>query len=130
MDKGIEILVGILNSKGLPTTLSCAGHRSRGTSAWVELEGAHFKHYASRSEQKLEQFLKAGEGRWFLTLTYRAESVFPGIGRLRPRIKSLRREVQVNLVPTFHLRVAAIDSKSGLKCKLMCSMERAATSLL
>ena len=43
MEEGIVKLVGILNSKGLPTKLSCEGHSSRGSSAWIEIEGAHFK---------------------------------------------------------------------------------------
>ncbi len=130
MEKGIVKLVGILNSKGLVTKLSCEGHVSRGVGAWVEIEGAHFKSYARRRKDKLEKFLLAGEGLWKLILTYRARSVFPGLGQPRPRLRKMRRKTIVDLIPTFCLEPAVVAQGSRSSELALRAMERAAKRFL
>ena len=130
IEKGIAKLVGILNSKGLVTKLSCEGHASLGVGAWIEIEGAHFKGYVRGRKDKLEKFLLAGEGVWKLTLTYRATSVFPGLGKLRPRLRKMRRKTVIDLIPTFCLESAVVAKGTQSSEQALRAMERAAMKFL
>jgi hypothetical protein len=86
LEPGIVKLVGILNSKGLATVMSCEGRDPRSQTAWVELRPANFKDYMKAGTKKMEQFLQAGDGRWYLDLCYFGESQYPGLGLIPPAL--------------------------------------------
>jgi hypothetical protein len=129
-DEGIEIALGIFNSKGLVTTLSCAGHTDTARShAWFRFEAAHFKGYMLRNPEKMNRFLLAGEGIWTLSLEYFAQSRFQGLGARRPRLKRMRRVLTVELDVTLVVHGQALE-RDGRKTKVMHALERAARQCL
>ena len=118
VEKGIAVVVGILNTKGLITQMSCEGHNR--SKPWVSLCPAHFKGYMDSSLEKMKQFLIAGEGRWNLEVNYFGQSLFHGIGQKRPRKSKLKRVVQLEMDVKI-----VLDKNKDIK-----SMERAARELL
>ncbi len=132
IDPGIEKLVGILNSKGLVTEMSCAGHATERSMsrAWVQIEAAHFKGYMARNPEKMEAFLLAGEGMWSLDIEYSAKSVFKGLGSARPRLCSLKRALHIDMAVKIRLCSSACEGTLKKKVRIMKSIERAAESLL
>ena len=128
LEPGITRMVGILSSKGLATAMSCAGHHDAPgkSNAWIQIQPACFKHYMKTGADKMGQFLRVGEGLWFLRVEYSGRSRFRGLGQTRPRTKSLKRVVMVEMTPTIVLRTTALDASSGKATKSMRAMERAA----
>lgn len=131
LEAGIVRLVGILNSKGLATWMSCEGHSApRCDKAWVRIQPACFKHYMRGRARKMERFLLVGEGRWHLSLEYFGRSNFRGLGAVRPRVKTLRRIITIEMHPTLYLCDRAREQNSHQKTKMMRAMERAAQKYL
>lgn len=133
VEPGVVKIVGILNGKGLATELSCEGHADEGTkkaNAWIDLNPACFKHYMKANAKKMERFLSVGEGVWLLRIEYYGKSVFSGQGVPRPRLKTMKRSLQVEMTPTILLCTTAFEKGSSLKVKSMRALERAAERYL
>lgn len=131
IEPGIVKLVGILNSKGLATYMSCQGHGQLGKGrAWVDIDAAHLKGYVKKHHSKFEQFLKAGEGRWYLRVEYFGKNYFKGMGKPQPRFKSMKRHVEVEMSVRIILNTTAFDSTGSQKTKEMKALERAAQKYL
>jgi hypothetical protein len=126
LDEGIVKLVGILNSKGLATHMSCDGHNDG--HARVEFNPAVFKGYMDKNWVKMEAFLVAGRGRWSLTLEYAAVHVFKGLGRLGIERRDIKRQTVVDLRPVIKLKSPA--RRAGTKTEWMRDIERAAKKFL
>jgi len=132
LEPGIVKMVGILNSKGLATAMSCEGHGPRSQTAWIELRPANFKDYMNGEAKKMEQFLLVGDGRWYLDLCYFGESQYPGLGRIPRKPKLLRRVVTIEMRPRICLRTRAREgtSSKSRKTRWMLAMEAAASKYL
>lgn len=132
IEPGVQKIVNIFCAKGLFTYMSCQGHLGHKGSrvAWVEFCPEHFNSYIEGNLNKLENFLKCGEGLWFLRVEYVGQSRFAGIGRPRPRIKSLKRIVQLEMRVTLHLRDSAFLKNTKQKTTAMKALEGAAKKYL
>lgn len=131
LESGIVKLVGILNSKGLPTSMSCEGHGALNKGrAWVEIEAAHFKGYVKKYPQNMEQFIIAGEGLWYISVDYLGKNYFKGMGKPKPRVKTLKRQVQVEMTVRLILTTTAFEKNTEKKTKEMKALERAAQKYL
>ena len=126
LEEGIAKLVGIFNSKGLASHLSCDGLDNG--RAWVEFNPAVFKGYMRKNWPKMEAFLIAGRGRWSLTLEYVAVHVFKGIARLGIERKEIKRKTIVDLRPNITLKSPA--RRAGAKTAWMRDLEQAAETFL
>ena len=129
IEPGVVKLIEVLAAKGLVTEMSCEGHPAQGKPhAWVQLNPACCKHYVRKNAKRLEQFLLAGEGLWSMRVEYFGKSHFAGLGRPRPRLKWMRRVVQVEMRVTLVLETAAVERDQ--KTTAMRAMERAAARCL
>jgi hypothetical protein len=126
LEEGITKLVGIFNSKGLATHMSCDGHDDG--RAWVEFNPAVFKGYMRKSWPRMEAFLVAGRGRWPLTLEYTAIHVFKGLGRLGIERRDIKRKTKVDLRPNITLK--SPSRRGGVKTAWMRDIEQAAETFL
>ena len=130
LEKGIIKIVGILNEKGLATEMSCEGHSQKyKEKAWVRISPSSFKGYMKSNTSKMERFLKAGEGKWYLEIVYCGLSRFRGLGQSAPRKKNLKRVVDVEMEVTIILMSRARNS-GETKTSGMRSMENAAKKYL
>lgn len=104
MDPGIRRLVGLLNSKGLPTKLSCAGHYDRvgprGYNAYVVLDPHGFQGYIAENAAKLEKLLIAN---FMVTLDigYRGSPLREGSGWVVSRDTGVYEPAQIVIAPTL-----------------------------
>jgi hypothetical protein len=132
LEPGIIKMVGILNSKGLATYMSCEGHVGGRWKdmAWVEVSPCAFKSYMKARARKMERFLRAGEGLWYLRVEYFAQSCFKGLGLVRPRIKAMKRVVRMDMTVTLVLRAGYKENDPARKVRRMRTMERAAVRYL
>lgn len=130
IEKGVVKIVGILNGKGLATEMSCGGHAkvSGKDRAWVQLNPSSFKHYMKSGSQKMEKFLKVGEGKWYLSIDYFGYSHFSGLGRPRPRKKNLKRQLAIEMKVRIVLTTHGLNART--KTKGMLALERAAKKYL
>ena len=126
LDDGVLELVGMLNSKGLITSLSCDGHGH--SNAWVILESAQFKGYMKSNLKRMVNFLKAGETRWKLQINYFGLSKFKGIGVSRPRTNKLKRVVESEMTAIIVLDGPSVIS--GKKTRNMMALEKAVKKYL
>ena len=132
LENGIIKIVEILNGKGLITEMSCEGHSGVANKerAWIQLNPSSFKSYLNSHTIRMEQFLKAGEGKWHLRIEYSGKSLFSGLGSPQPRKRTLKRIVEVEMEVSIILNTTARFSKVKTKTKMMLAMERAAKKYL
>jgi hypothetical protein len=65
----------------------------------------------------MEQFLLAGDGRWYLDLCYFGESQYPGLGLIPRKPKLSRRVVTIEMRPRICLRTSAREGASSKKTR-------------
>lgn len=104
MDPGIQRLVGLLNSKGLPTRLSCAGHYDRvgprGWNGYVVLDAHGFRAYLANNAAKLEQLLLSNI-LVTLDIAYQGSPLRDGSGWVVSHDTGIYEPTQITVSPTL-----------------------------